>query len=149
MWDPQHLSTLWASTACYRDTFTLLLLIYIRLEVRPLTFTVLIMGPIIISGTEGDFDLSGHHTHIWGPKIQRFEHLRFLPDNVSDYGQRNRRCSPKSQIFTPENTSPHKSPFFVLVFQCHLGCHIVWCGYTLPAPTFRAGTSIEPVTRLY
>jgi hypothetical protein len=24
MWEPQHLTTLWASTACYRDTFTLL-----------------------------------------------------------------------------------------------------------------------------
>jgi hypothetical protein len=22
MWDPQHLTALWASTACYRDTFT-------------------------------------------------------------------------------------------------------------------------------
>jgi hypothetical protein len=22
MWEPQHLKTLWASTACYRDTFT-------------------------------------------------------------------------------------------------------------------------------
>jgi hypothetical protein len=22
MWEPQHLTTLWASTACYRDTFT-------------------------------------------------------------------------------------------------------------------------------
>jgi hypothetical protein len=22
MWKPQHLTTLWASTACYRDTFT-------------------------------------------------------------------------------------------------------------------------------
>jgi hypothetical protein len=24
MWEPQHLTTLWASTACYRDSFTLL-----------------------------------------------------------------------------------------------------------------------------
>jgi hypothetical protein len=24
MWEPQHLTTLWVSTACYRDTFTLL-----------------------------------------------------------------------------------------------------------------------------
>jgi hypothetical protein len=24
MWEPQHLKTLWASTACYKDTFTLL-----------------------------------------------------------------------------------------------------------------------------
>jgi hypothetical protein len=24
MWDPQHLTTLWASTACYGDSFTLL-----------------------------------------------------------------------------------------------------------------------------
>jgi hypothetical protein len=24
MWEPQHLTTLWASTACYRDTFTFL-----------------------------------------------------------------------------------------------------------------------------
>jgi hypothetical protein len=24
MWEPQHLTTQWASTACYRDTFTLL-----------------------------------------------------------------------------------------------------------------------------
>jgi hypothetical protein len=23
MWDPQRLTTLWASTACYRDSFTL------------------------------------------------------------------------------------------------------------------------------
>jgi hypothetical protein len=22
MWEPQHLTTLWASTACYRDSFT-------------------------------------------------------------------------------------------------------------------------------
>jgi hypothetical protein len=25
MWEPQHLTTLWASTACYRDSFTFLL----------------------------------------------------------------------------------------------------------------------------
>jgi hypothetical protein len=25
MWEPQHLTTIWASTACYRDTFTFLL----------------------------------------------------------------------------------------------------------------------------
>jgi hypothetical protein len=25
MWEPQHLTTLWASTTCYRDSFTLLL----------------------------------------------------------------------------------------------------------------------------
>jgi hypothetical protein len=25
MWEPQHLTTLWASTACYRDTFTFFL----------------------------------------------------------------------------------------------------------------------------
>jgi hypothetical protein len=25
MWEPQHLTTLWASTACYRDSFTLAL----------------------------------------------------------------------------------------------------------------------------
>jgi hypothetical protein len=24
MWEPEHLTTLWASTACYRDSFTLL-----------------------------------------------------------------------------------------------------------------------------
>jgi hypothetical protein len=24
MWEPQHLTALWASSACYRDTFTLL-----------------------------------------------------------------------------------------------------------------------------
>jgi hypothetical protein len=29
MWEPQHLTTLWASTGCYRDTFTLLLVIKI------------------------------------------------------------------------------------------------------------------------
>jgi hypothetical protein len=23
MWEPQHLTTIWASTACYRDSFTL------------------------------------------------------------------------------------------------------------------------------
>jgi hypothetical protein len=28
MWDPQRLTTLWASTACYRDSFTLLVLCY-------------------------------------------------------------------------------------------------------------------------
>jgi hypothetical protein len=27
MWEPQHLKTLWASTACCRDTFTYLLLL--------------------------------------------------------------------------------------------------------------------------
>jgi hypothetical protein len=26
MWEPQHLTALWASTACYRDTFTFTLL---------------------------------------------------------------------------------------------------------------------------
>jgi hypothetical protein len=26
MWEPRHLTTLWASTACYRDSFTFLLL---------------------------------------------------------------------------------------------------------------------------
>jgi hypothetical protein len=25
MWEPQHLTTLWASTTCYRDTYTFLL----------------------------------------------------------------------------------------------------------------------------
>jgi hypothetical protein len=29
MWEPQRLTTLWASTACYRDSFTYLLFILI------------------------------------------------------------------------------------------------------------------------
>jgi hypothetical protein len=32
MWEPQRLTTLWASTACYRDRFTLLHLQYLILE---------------------------------------------------------------------------------------------------------------------
>jgi hypothetical protein len=32
MWDPQRLTTLWACTACYRDSFTYFLLRRIRKE---------------------------------------------------------------------------------------------------------------------
>jgi hypothetical protein len=32
MWEPQHLTTLWASTACYRDTFTFLLFTFTYLN---------------------------------------------------------------------------------------------------------------------
>jgi hypothetical protein len=35
MWEPQHLTTLWASTACYRDSFTFLL--YARNNIGPST----------------------------------------------------------------------------------------------------------------
>jgi hypothetical protein len=31
MWEPQHLTTLWASTACYRDTFILLYYYFVLL----------------------------------------------------------------------------------------------------------------------
>jgi hypothetical protein len=31
MWEPQHLTTLWASTACFRDTFIFLL--YFALQI--------------------------------------------------------------------------------------------------------------------
>jgi hypothetical protein len=34
LWEPQRLTTLWASTACYRDTFTLYLLSDIVLEIK-------------------------------------------------------------------------------------------------------------------
>jgi hypothetical protein len=37
MWEPQHLTTLWASTACYRDSFTLLPLIQ---KIKRTTFLV-------------------------------------------------------------------------------------------------------------
>jgi hypothetical protein len=44
MWEPQHLTTLWASTACYRDsfTFTHFLLYQGYIAVRRTTLTVLI-----------------------------------------------------------------------------------------------------------
>jgi hypothetical protein len=29
MWEPQHLTTLWASTACYKDSFTFLILVVV------------------------------------------------------------------------------------------------------------------------
>jgi hypothetical protein len=32
MWDPERFTTLWTSTACYRDRFTLLIIIIIILE---------------------------------------------------------------------------------------------------------------------
>jgi hypothetical protein len=31
MWEPQHLTTLWASTACYRDNFTFYFFFYCHL----------------------------------------------------------------------------------------------------------------------
>jgi hypothetical protein len=34
MWEPQHLTTLWASTACYRDTFTLLTYFFISTSIK-------------------------------------------------------------------------------------------------------------------
>jgi hypothetical protein len=32
MWEPRHLTTLWASTACYRDSFTFLPILNIPFE---------------------------------------------------------------------------------------------------------------------
>jgi hypothetical protein len=110
-----------------------------RFEVRLLTMTMLITESLIISGTNGDFDLSDYHTHIWEAKIQRFGNHTLpstgWPTDVSDYGQRNRRCSPKRQMFTPyrhgwlpENTSPHNSSFLFFFWfgvYCPLGYDIV------------------------
>jgi hypothetical protein len=35
MWDPQHLTTVWASTACYRDTFLFITHELCNIEGRP------------------------------------------------------------------------------------------------------------------
>jgi hypothetical protein len=34
MWEPQHLTTLWASTACYRDSFILPYLHPLNLQIE-------------------------------------------------------------------------------------------------------------------
>jgi hypothetical protein len=40
MWEHRHLTTLWASTACYRDTFTIFLLVIVYIGNRQLIYLI-------------------------------------------------------------------------------------------------------------
>jgi hypothetical protein len=53
LWEPQHLTTLWASTVCYRDSFTLLSLSLSLLPMHSLVlpFHLIISGTIRCAGT--------------------------------------------------------------------------------------------------
>jgi hypothetical protein len=55
MWEPRRLTTLWASTACYRESFALCSYYFIVHPTYPVYFTVLNFIIVTIFAEEGIF----------------------------------------------------------------------------------------------
>jgi hypothetical protein len=76
MWEPLRLTTLWASTACYKDSFSFTFTIFFPISLLFLTFLSFLCGRAVAQRLDAGFPL-------WRLGFAYGQHVGFVVDNAA------------------------------------------------------------------